>query len=31
MKLEDLACVDNNIEKFPERYCFRITEKEYLV
>ena len=21
--------VKNNIEKFPERYCFRITEKEY--
>ena len=20
--------VKNNIEKFPERYCFRITEKE---
>lgn len=21
--------VKNNIKKFPERYCFRITEKEY--
>ena len=21
--------VKNNIEKFPERYCFKISEKEY--